>query len=159
MGKWLASALSVADEVSFVFDGINATIHSMWWHRQRLLAFYDTFIKDYRGSQVSAHWFFYDRTGEREVGDTNGWCPSAAAACCETARQTTTLMTVFLRLMQPAVKIACQCDAAEDSYSLSVTSPNTHWKLHMRYWTYARTSGTLYKLKFKIKYRYQGTLK
>jgi len=34
----------------------------------RLLAFYDQFIKDYRSSQVPAHWCFYERTGEREVG-------------------------------------------------------------------------------------------
>ena len=30
--------------------------------------FYDQFIKNYRGSQVPAHWCFYDRTGEREMG-------------------------------------------------------------------------------------------
>ena len=36
-------------------------------HLMRLLAFYDQFIKDYRGSQVSAHCCFYERTREREV--------------------------------------------------------------------------------------------
>ena len=34
----------------------------------RLLAFYDQFIKDYRGSQVPAPRCFYERTGKREVG-------------------------------------------------------------------------------------------
>ena len=33
----------------------------------RLLAFYDQFIKDYRGSQVPVHWCFYERTGEQEM--------------------------------------------------------------------------------------------
>jgi len=58
MANWLASALPVADAMSFEFDGINVTAqHVMAWSvpLMRLLAFYDQFIKDYRGSQVSAH--------------------------------------------------------------------------------------------------------
>ena len=60
MENWLASALPVADAVSFEFDGINVTAqHVMARIRSvplmRLLAFYDQFIKDYRSSQVSAH--------------------------------------------------------------------------------------------------------
>ena len=51
---------------------VSTSQHSMWWHCQCLmclLAFYDQFIKDYRRSQVSAHWcFFYERTCEREMG-------------------------------------------------------------------------------------------
>jgi len=71
MGKWLASVLPVADAMSFEFDGINVTAQHVMAQRtplMPLLAFYDQFIKDYRGSQVLAHSCFYDRTGEREVG-------------------------------------------------------------------------------------------
>ena len=58
MENWLASALPVADAVSFEFDGINVTAQhakAQTAPLMRLLAFYDHFIKDYRGSQVSAH--------------------------------------------------------------------------------------------------------
>jgi len=61
MAKWLASALPVADAVSFEFDGccgINVTAQHVMAQTaplMRLLAFYDQVIKDYRGSQVSAH--------------------------------------------------------------------------------------------------------
>ena len=53
--------LQVADAVSFEFDGINATAQHVMARPvplMRLLAFYDQFIKDYRSSQVSAHWCF-----------------------------------------------------------------------------------------------------
>ena len=58
MANWLASALPVTDAVSFVFDGINATAQHVMAQTaplMRLIAFYDQFIKDYSGSQVSAH--------------------------------------------------------------------------------------------------------
>ena len=58
MEYWLASALPVADAVSFEFDGINVTAQHVMVRSvplMSLLAFYDQFIKDYRGSQVSAH--------------------------------------------------------------------------------------------------------
>jgi len=58
MAKWPASALPVADLVSFEFDGINVTAqHKMTQTAplMRLLAFYDQFTKDYRGSQVQSH--------------------------------------------------------------------------------------------------------
>jgi len=51
----------------------------------RLLAFYDQFIKDYHCSQVPAHWCFYERTGEREVGYKR--LMIAAAAARTTTRQ------------------------------------------------------------------------
>jgi len=50
--------LPVADAVSFEFDDINVTAHHVMAQTaplMRLLAFYDQFIKDYRGSQVPAH--------------------------------------------------------------------------------------------------------
>ena len=52
------SAATVADAVSCEFDGINVTaqhVKAQTAPLMRLLAFYDHFIKDYRGSQVSAH--------------------------------------------------------------------------------------------------------
>ena len=55
MANWLASALPVADAVSFEFDGINVTAQYVMTQiatLMRLVAFYDLFIKDYRGSQV-----------------------------------------------------------------------------------------------------------
>ena len=55
MENRLASALPVADAASFEFDGINVTAQYVMTHTatlMRLLAFYDLFIKDYRGSQV-----------------------------------------------------------------------------------------------------------
>jgi len=58
MENWLASALPVADAMSFEFDGINVTAQHETARSvplMRLLAFYDQFIKDYRSSQVSAH--------------------------------------------------------------------------------------------------------
>ena len=58
MENWLASALPVADVVSFEFDGINVTAQHVMARSvplMRLLAFYDQFIKDYRSSQVSTH--------------------------------------------------------------------------------------------------------
>jgi len=60
MANWLASALPVADAVSFEFDDINVTVYTAYDDTDsasdgRLLAFYDQFIKDYRGSQVPAH--------------------------------------------------------------------------------------------------------
>ena len=73
MGKWPASALPVTDAVSFEFDDINVTAQHVSRHRQRLCLFsacspFTTSSSDYRGSQVSAHWCFYERTSEREVG-------------------------------------------------------------------------------------------
>jgi len=55
--------------VSFEFDGINVTAQhgTDIFIYLYLLTFYDQFIKDYRYSQVSAHWCFYERTCEREV--------------------------------------------------------------------------------------------
>jgi len=53
MANWLASALPVADAVSFEFVGINVTAQYVMAQiapLMRLLAFYDQFIKDYRGS-------------------------------------------------------------------------------------------------------------
>jgi len=58
MENWLASALPVADVVSFEFDGINVTAQHVMARPvllMHLLAFYDQFIKDYCSSQVSAH--------------------------------------------------------------------------------------------------------
>jgi len=59
MENWLASALPVADAVSFEFDDINFTAQRVMTQTATLmaaiLAFYDQFIKDYRGSQVPAH--------------------------------------------------------------------------------------------------------
>ena len=63
----------------------------------RLLAFYDQFIKDYHCSQVPAHWCFYERTGEREVGykrlmivcrrssasNDNTWCSEQLTWLCQ----------------------------------------------------------------------------
>ena len=55
MANWLASALPVADAVLFEFDDINVTVYTAYDDTDsasdgRLLAFYDQFIKDYRGS-------------------------------------------------------------------------------------------------------------
>ena len=61
MENLLASALPVADAVSFEFDGINVTAQHVMAPLarsvplMRLLGFYDQFIKGYRSSQVSAH--------------------------------------------------------------------------------------------------------
>ena len=59
MENWLASELPVADAVSFEFEGINVTAQHVMTQPAplmgRLLACYDHFIKDYRGSQVPAH--------------------------------------------------------------------------------------------------------
>jgi len=58
MAKWLASPPPVADAVSFEFDGINVTTQHVMAQTaplKRVLVFYDQFIKDYRGSLVSAH--------------------------------------------------------------------------------------------------------
>jgi len=58
MANWLASALPVADAVSFEFDGINVTTQHVMTRSVPLLCllvFYDQFIKDYRGSQVPSH--------------------------------------------------------------------------------------------------------
>ena len=57
MENWLASALPVADAVSFKFDDINVTAQRVMTQTAPLmLAFYDQFIKDYRGSQVTAQY-------------------------------------------------------------------------------------------------------
>ena len=58
MANWLASALPVADAVTFEFNDINITAQHVMTQTaplMRLLAFYSQFIKDYRGSQVPAH--------------------------------------------------------------------------------------------------------
>ena len=120
---------------------ISTSQHSVWWHSDsdgRLLAFYDQFIKDDRGSQVPAHWCFYERTGEREMGykrlmivcrrssasNDNTWC----------SEQLTWL---------------CQRDAAPDRDSPSVTSP---YSLYTENYTgdTEYTAGTLFKLKLKL---------
>ena len=49
MANWLASALPVADAVSFEFDDINVTVYTAYDDTDsasdgRLLAFYDQFI-------------------------------------------------------------------------------------------------------------------
>ena len=58
MENWLASALPVDDAVSFECDDINITAQRVMTQTaplMRLLAFYDQFTKDYRGSQVQSH--------------------------------------------------------------------------------------------------------
>ena len=100
----------------------------------RLLAFYDQFIEDYPGSQVPAHWCFYERTGEREMGYKRLMivCRRSSAS-----NDKTILMATCLQLMQRTIRLtwSCQHDAIPDRDSPSVTSPySLHWKLHGRYW-------------------------
>jgi len=55
MTNWLASALPVADAVSFEFGDINVTAQHVMTQTAPLMAACSPFIKDYRGSQVPAH--------------------------------------------------------------------------------------------------------
>jgi len=123
---------------------------------KRLLAFYDQFIKDHRGRKVSAHWFFCERTNEREVGyKLLWWCLPPQLAVKQRKRRrhwsgisTTDAASSYNTTVVPVWR--CRW------YSPSIVS-------RIVYWIYTRdteyTAETLCKLKCKIKHIYQGTLK
>jgi len=81
--------------------------------------------------------FLWEGCHVSEKWDTNGWWPSAAAACCKTARQTTILMASCPQLMRRAVDSRAIAWRRADKDSPSATSPYIHWKLHGRYWIYS----------------------
>jgi len=104
--NWLASALPVADAVSFEFDDINVTAQHVMTQDSasdqsdgRLLAFYDQFIKDYRGNVNPAHTFAKGRIVRPQGSEGRGhlvrlplrpshtsnsrliWCPLQLQVC------------------------------------------------------------------------------
>jgi len=119
-------------------DGRDSASHG------HLLAFYDQFIKDYR--QVPAHWCFYERTCEREVGYKRLMIV-CSAACCETAPLTRRWWRHFYSWCCEQLRWSCERDAAADRYLPSVTSPYTeNYTGDTEY-----TAETLFKLKCLIK--------
>jgi len=159
MANWLASALLMR---CYLNSTVSTSHHSTWWHRQRLCCTCSPFTTSSskktinHGSQVPAHWCFM-RGHVSEKSDTNGWWLFAAAACSETARLQEIMTATFLQLMQ-WTRWSCQRDAAADRDSPYITSPySLYTENYTRDTDY--TAETLCKLKCKIKYRYQGTLK
>ena len=74
----------------------------------RLLAIYNQFIKDYRGSQVPAHhWWFYEKTGEREVmGYKRLMIVCRRSLLLNSAtNDKTVMMATFLQLMQRTINM------------------------------------------------------
>ena len=105
MANWLASALPVADAVSLEFDDqrySKACDDTDSASDGRLLAFYDQFIRDYRGSQVPAHSCFYERTGEREMGYKRLMIVCRRSS---TSNNKTIMMATFLQLMQRTINM------------------------------------------------------
>ena len=133
--------------------------HSMWWHRQRLWCLCSPFATSSSKTIAVVKFRRIDvfmRGHVSEKWDTNGWWPSAAATCCKTARQTTIVMATCPQLMRRAVDSRAIAWRRADTDSSSATSPYIHWTLQgdSEY-----TAGTLCRLKCKLKYKYQGTLK
>jgi len=118
-----------ADAVSFEF--INATSQHMMAQTApltRLLACYSQFIKDYNGSQVPAHRYFYKRTGEREVGYKRLMIACRRSLLRKNAtNDQTIMMATFLQLIQRTIKMVMPAwRYTADRNSPSVTSPNIH---------------------------------
>jgi len=154
MENLLASALPVADAVSFEFDGINVTaqhvmaplarsVHGLLYNRccyiglhgQCLWCACSAFTTSSSKAIAVVKFRRIDvfmRGHVSEKWDTNGWWPSAAATCCKTARQTTIVMAACPQLMRRAVKIVVPAWRRADTDSSSATSPYIHWKLHGR---------------------------
>jgi len=130
----------------------------MWWHGQCLWCACSPFTTSSSKTIAVVKFQRIDvfmRGHVSEKWDTNGWWPSAAATCCKTARQTTIVMAACPQLMRRAVYSRAIAWRRADIDSSSATSPYIHWKLHGRYWIYS----WIHCANWKIKYKYQGTLK
>ena len=151
--------------------GMNLTVstshHSMWWQRRRLwcverlcdgllLAFYDQFIEDYPGIRVLVHWCFYEKKSEWEVR-----YKGLMIVCCRSLLSNSATdddiddVSPTQRAIKTVVPVWCWHWQRFAVHHVAKLTQTENYMEDTEYTMYS-SAGTLYKLKCKIKYRYQG---